>query len=57
LKSSGKIVNVAFILELAGELQNPPFFAAKDGLIQIAKALSLEWTRHDIQVKAFYPGV
>ena len=52
----GTIVNIASILALrvAGSLV--PYAASKSGVVQMTKALALEWARHKIRVNALAPG-
>jgi NAD(P)-dependent dehydrogenase (short-subunit alcohol dehydrogenase family) len=52
----GTIVNVASILgqRVAGAVA--PYAISKAGLIQMTKALALEWARHEIRVNALCPG-
>ena len=52
----GAIVNVASILGLRVAAQVAPYAASKAGLVQLTKALALEWARHGVRVNALLPG-
>ncbi|AEI82281.1 short chain dehydrogenase family protein 52 (plasmid) [Cupriavidus necator N-1] len=56
VRKHGSIVNVASILGLRVAQQVPAYAAAKAGLIQLTKALALEWARHGVRVNALAPG-
>lgn len=55
-KKPGSIINIASILGLAVANQVAPYAISKAGIIQMTKALALEWARYDIRVNALAPG-
>lgn len=50
------IINVASILGLRVAGQVAAYATAKAGLVQLSKALALEWARYGIRVNALCPG-
>ncbi|MDR1797459.1 MAG: glucose 1-dehydrogenase [Clostridiales Family XIII bacterium] len=52
----GSIVNIASMLGLVADKQVLPYCVAKGGVIQMTRALALEWVRHGIRVNAVCPG-
>ncbi|MBK6981187.1 MAG: glucose 1-dehydrogenase [Betaproteobacteria bacterium] len=55
-KRPGSIVNIASILGLRQATHLLAYAAAKAALVQVTKALALEWARHGIRVNAIAPG-
>ncbi|MBC8337990.1 MAG: SDR family oxidoreductase [Alphaproteobacteria bacterium] len=55
-ETGGVIVNIASVLGLGVSKGVMPYAVSKAGLIQMTKALALEWARHDIRVNALAPG-
>lgn len=52
----GVILNVASILGLRVGRGVAPYAISKAGIVQMTKALALEWARHGIRVNALCPG-
>jgi NAD(P)-dependent dehydrogenase (short-subunit alcohol dehydrogenase family) len=55
-ESGGAIVNIASILGERVTARVAAYAAAKAGLVQLSKALALEWARHGVRVNALAPG-
>lgn len=55
-QKSGKIVNVASMFGIVADRQVLPYCVAKGGVVQMTKALALEWAKHNIQVNSLCPG-
>lgn len=52
----GKIINIASVLGIVANKQVLPYAVAKAGVLQMTRALALEWARYNIQVNAICPG-
>ncbi|EGO03884.1 hypothetical protein SERLA73DRAFT_119509 [Serpula lacrymans var. lacrymans S7.3] len=52
----GKIINFCSLLTFQGGLTVPAYAAAKGAVGQLTKALSNEWSQHNIQVNGICPG-
>jgi NAD(P)-dependent dehydrogenase (short-subunit alcohol dehydrogenase family) len=55
-QKAGKIINIASVMGTVADIAISPYCASKGGVIQLTKALALEWARYNIQVNAIGPG-
>jgi NAD(P)-dependent dehydrogenase (short-subunit alcohol dehydrogenase family) len=55
-KKGGSIINIASVLGLRVSTHLVAYAAAKAALVQVTKALALEWARYGIRVNAIAPG-
>lgn len=56
LGHGGSLINIASILGLGGASEVPAYAASKGGLVNLTRALAVEWARHGIRVNAICPG-
>lgn len=52
----GRIINISSMLGLVGLAERSAYTAAKGGLIQLTRTMSLEWAQHNVNVNALAPG-
>ncbi len=55
-KQAGSVINIASILGLQPSKGTAPYAVSKAGLIQMTRALALDWARYNIRVNALSPG-
>lgn len=55
-KRGGSIVNIASITGIRPGAAAAAYASSKAAVIQLTKALAMEWARHDIRVNALAPG-
>jgi len=55
-RGRGSIINIASTAGLRGRPANAPYSAAKAGMINLSKALAVEWAPHGVRVNVIAPG-
>lgn len=56
-QGGGKVINISSRIGLRGMANRVPYCSAKGGLIQLTRALALEWAPYRILVNAVAPGL
>ncbi|SEH43163.1 2-deoxy-D-gluconate 3-dehydrogenase [Halobacillus karajensis] len=54
-KESGKIVNIASQMAFVGYWNRASYCSSKGGIVQLTKALAVEWAEHGVNVNAVAP--
>lgn len=54
-KKVGKIINIASQMAFVGYWNRAPYCASKGGMVQLTKALSIEWAAYNININAVAP--
>jgi gluconate 5-dehydrogenase len=55
-RRQGKIINVCSVLSVLGRPTVANYMASKGGLLQLTRAMCVEWAMHNVQVNALGPG-
>jgi NAD(P)-dependent dehydrogenase (short-subunit alcohol dehydrogenase family) len=55
-RKSGSIINMVSVFGLTGFMNISPYIASKGAIVQLTKALAVEWGRHNVRVNAIAPS-
>jgi len=53
---SGSVINVVSVFGRTGFMNISPYIASKGAIVQLTKALAVEWARHNVRVNAIAPS-
>jgi NAD(P)-dependent dehydrogenase (short-subunit alcohol dehydrogenase family) len=55
-RKSGSIINIVSVFGRTGFMNISPYIASKGAIVQLTKALAVEWGRHNVRVNAIAPS-
>lgn len=55
VQNSGRIINIASQMAFVGYIKRAAYCSSKGGMVQMTKALAVEWAKHGIRVNAVAP--
>lgn len=55
-RKSGSIINMVSVFGLTGFMNISPYIASKGAIVQLTKALAVEWAKHNVRVNAIAPS-
>ena len=55
-RKSGSIINMVSVFGLTGFMNISPYIASKGAIVQLTRALAVEWARYNVRVNAIAPS-
>lgn len=55
-RKSGSVINMVSVFGLTGFMNISPYIASKGAIVQLTRALAVEWGRHNVRVNAIAPS-